>query len=107
MKHINAMLNDKQANNLQLLFTTAWIDSKSKDVLQCDLLPEEIDELKQILLKQPTQNRLQGACKKARVRLYPQKTHPDKQTVIKPFALFTITQGRNDYLHHGSPVQWT
>ena len=51
MKHVNAFLNDKQANNLQLLFTTAWIDAKSKDVTQCDLLPEEIDELKQILMK--------------------------------------------------------
>ena len=45
------MLNDKQAANLQLLFTTAWIDSKSKDALECDILPEEIDELKEIFLK--------------------------------------------------------
>ena len=51
MKHVNAFLNDKQATNLQILFTTAWIDAKSKDVTKLDLLPEEIDELKQILIK--------------------------------------------------------
>ena len=50
MKHINAILNDKQATNLKLLFTTAWIDAKSKDVTECDILPEEIDELKEILM---------------------------------------------------------
>ena len=50
MKHINAILNDKQADNLKLLFEIAFDHARSQDVTMCDLLPEEIDALKEVLL---------------------------------------------------------
>ena len=50
MKHINAILNDRQATNLQLLFTTAWIDAKANESESLDLTTEDIDELKEVLM---------------------------------------------------------
>ena len=50
MKHINAILNDKQASNLRVLFTTAWIDAKANESESLDLTTEDIDELKEILM---------------------------------------------------------
>lgn len=50
MKHVNAILNDRQATNLQLLFTTAWIDAKANESESLDLTTEDIDELKEVLL---------------------------------------------------------
>ena len=50
MKHINAMLNSKQSDNLKLLFKIAFEHAKSQDATTCELLPEEIDALKEVLL---------------------------------------------------------
>ena len=50
MKHVNAILNDRQATNLELLFTTAWIDAKANESESLDLTTEDIDELKEVLL---------------------------------------------------------
>ncbi len=36
--------------NLKLLFEIAFDHAKSQDVTMCDLLPEEIDALKEVLL---------------------------------------------------------
>ena len=43
MKHVNAILNDRQETNLQLLFTTAWIDAKANESESLDLTTEDID----------------------------------------------------------------
>ena len=50
MKHVNAILNDRQATNLQLLSTTAWIDAKAHESESLDLTTEDIDELKEVLM---------------------------------------------------------
>ena len=49
MKHINAMLNDKQAD-IKTLFEIAFEHALYQDITMCDLLPEEIDALREVLL---------------------------------------------------------
>ena len=49
MKHINVRLNDKQSDNLKLLFEIAFDHARSQDAAICELLPEEIDELDEVL----------------------------------------------------------
>ncbi len=60
-KHINAFLNQKQSDNLFTLFEVALEHVASQDVTDNKLLPEEIDELKEIFIRQTAQGRFDSA----------------------------------------------
>ena len=51
MKLINAFLNEKQLDNFTRLFDIAMENAVAQDAIECQLLPEEIDELKEILIR--------------------------------------------------------
>ena len=49
MRHLNALLNDKQYRNLMTLLREAR-DRAKDSILTCELEVEEIDELEEVLL---------------------------------------------------------
>jgi Trp operon repressor len=49
MKHINALLNQKQYSNLLTLLSEAR-DRATDSILTCQLTEEEIDELEEVVL---------------------------------------------------------
>tara|TARA_B100000214_G_scaffold231684_1_gene169013 strand:- start:332 stop:481 length:150 start_codon:yes stop_codon:yes gene_type:complete len=49
MRHLNALLNDKQYGNLMTLLREAR-DRAKDSILTCELEVEEIDELEEVLL---------------------------------------------------------
>ena len=51
MKLVNAFLNQKQSDNFKRLFDIAMENAVAQDATQCELLPEEIDELREILTR--------------------------------------------------------
>ena len=51
MKLVNALLNEKQLNNFTRLFDIAMENAVAQDATECQLLPEEIDELKEIFTR--------------------------------------------------------
>ena len=51
MKLINAFLNEKQLDNFTRLFDIAMENAVAQDAIECQLLPEEIDELKEIFIR--------------------------------------------------------
>jgi len=51
MKLVNALLNEKQLDNFTRLFDVAMENAVAKDAIDCQLLPEEIDELKEIFIR--------------------------------------------------------
>ena len=51
MKLVNAFLNEKQSKNFTRLFDIAMENAVAQDATECQLLPEEIDELKEILTR--------------------------------------------------------
>ena len=47
----NALLNEKQSDNFIRLFDIAMENAVAQDATECELLPEEIDELKEIFIR--------------------------------------------------------
>ena len=51
MKLVNALLNEKQMDNFIRLFDIAMENAVAQDATECELLPEEIDALKEIFIR--------------------------------------------------------
>ena len=51
MKLVNALLNEKQLDNFTRLFDVAMENAVAQDAIDCQLLPEEIYELKEIFIR--------------------------------------------------------
>ena len=51
MKLISALLNEQQMDNLNRVFDIAMENAVAMDATECELLAEEIDALKEILIR--------------------------------------------------------
>ena len=61
MKLVNALLNEQQMDNFIRLFDIALENALAQDVLDNELLPEEINALKEIFIRQMAQGRFDSA----------------------------------------------